>query len=282
MNLRQKCLCFLLLFTIVANAQHNNNQAAFYNIISGAVVGGLGAIINKNPNQKFGEVVWKGMGQGALGGYVVFESKRLIGNFADSGNYANVWPSKILNAAGNSIILNAASNRNFWERYYLNISFVHLEYDLITKKKFNVRILPYSFLSGIYGFTQGKLDAKRTLYTGQLFFVSNDISDEFRGVTFANHIMLSKTLYELRKNTIAHEIIHAYQYEGLMGLNAFFPKTSNNLNQVNLFGKKYGDIFYTDWNGLVSAINHGTHLLFNVQYEDRFYEKEAAFYARPK
>lgn len=282
MNLRQKCLCFIWLFSITAHAQHNDGQAAFYNIVSGAVVGCLGAIINKKKDQNFGKVVLKGMGQGALGGYVVFESKRLIANFADSGNYANVWPSKILNAAGNSMILNAASNRNFWERYYLNISFVHFEYDLKTRKKFNVRIMPYSFLSGIYGFTQGKLDAKRTLYTGQLFFISQDISDEFRGVTFANHIMLSNTLYEFRKNTIAHEIIHTYQYEGLMGVNAFFPKISNHLNQVKLFGKKYGDIFYTDWNGLVSGINHGTHLLFNVSYVDRFYEKEAAYYARPK
>lgn len=282
MKFCQKHICFLLLLSFLGNAQNNDSQAAFYNIASGAVIGGLGAIINKKPNQKFGKTLLKGMGQGTLGGYIVFESKRLVGNFAESGNYAYVWPSKILNAAGNSIVLNAASNRDLWERYYLNISFVHLEYDFVSQRPFKIRLLPYSLVSAAYGFTQGRLDMKRTLYTGQFFFISQDISDEFRGLTFANHIMLSKTLYEFRKNTIAHEIIHTYQYEGLMGSNTFFTKISDNINEAKLFGKRYGDMFYTDWNGIISGINHGAHLLFNVPYENRFYEKEAAYYSSPR
>jgi len=282
MKFYRKTICFALLLSFLGSAQNNDSQAAFYNIASGAVIGGLGAIINKKSNQKFGQTILKGISTGALGGYLVFESKRLVSNFAQTGNYANIWPSKILNAAGNSIVLNAASNRNFWERYYLNISFVHLEYDFNAPRPFKIRLLPYSLISAAYGFTQGKLDFKRTFYTGHFFFISQDISDEFRGLTFANHIMLSKTLYEFRKNTIAHEIIHSYQYEGLMGSNAFFIEISDNFNNANFFGKKYGDIFYTDWNGIISGLNHGGHLLFNVPYENRFYEKEAAFYSSPR
>ncbi len=282
MNLFQKSICVAIFFSITVNGQNNNRQAAFYNIATGALIGGLGALINKKQDQNLGHVLLKGIGQGALGGYIVFESKRMVRKFADTGNYAYVWPSKIINSAGNSVILNAASNVNLWERYYMNIGFVHFQYDIKAEKNLKIRLLPYSLVSAAYGFTQGRFDARRTLYTGQFFFVSNDISDEFRGVTFANHIMLSKTLYEFRKNTIAHEIIHSYQYEGLMGSNAFFINISKPLNETKFFGKKYGDIFYTDWNGLISGAIHGAHLLFNVPYADRFYEKEAAYYSLPE
>lgn len=72
----------------------------------GAVVGGIGAVINKGPEEKFHHVLLKGIGEDALGGYVVFESKRLVKQFSMRENYMYVWPSKIVNSIENLIIEN--------------------------------------------------------------------------------------------------------------------------------------------------------------------------------
>ena len=72
-----KQILILLLFNIcyTASAQHNDTQAATYNIVSGAVIGSVGAIINKKTGQKTLNVMAKGAYQGALGGYVTFEEQ---------------------------------------------------------------------------------------------------------------------------------------------------------------------------------------------------------------
>jgi len=136
-------IILLFLPSSVSIAQHNDSQAAVYNIVSSGIVGGIGAIINKKPNQKTSNVFFKGMYQGAIGGYVVFESKRILRQFSRTSNYGYIWPSKIVNSVGNSIVYNAASNRNLWERWHINIGFNHLEYDLKRQKNLNTE---YSLL----------------------------------------------------------------------------------------------------------------------------------------
>lgn len=50
-------------------------------------MGGIGALINKKPEHKFDKVLLKGVYQGALGGYVTFESKRLIRAAVNNNDY---------------------------------------------------------------------------------------------------------------------------------------------------------------------------------------------------
>ncbi len=49
-----------------------------YNIGFGAVFSTVGAIINKPPDEALGKVIKKSLWQGALGGYITFESKRIL------------------------------------------------------------------------------------------------------------------------------------------------------------------------------------------------------------
>ena len=137
---------FLLILFVTSNnhplnAQHKNDfEAGLFNIGFGGIVGGFGAVINKKPNEKTGKVFLKGFYQGALGGYLLFESKRLVGKFGNTGNYNYVWPSKLINFAGVSIIENAAGNRNFWERWHINFGFNRLEFYTKDKFKLSYRI----------------------------------------------------------------------------------------------------------------------------------------------
>ncbi len=162
--------CFLGMLFLVSyqtKGQHKNDlEAGLFNVGFGGLVGGIGAIINKKSNEKLGKVFLKGFSQGALGGYLLFESKRLIGKFGKTGNYKYVWPSKIINSAGVSIIENAAANRNFAERWHLNIGFNRLELYTQNTFKLKYRIMPFALNYVIYGFTQGNLDVNTSLKTG--------------------------------------------------------------------------------------------------------------------
>ncbi|MCH7525326.1 MAG: hypothetical protein IIC74_10080 [Bacteroidetes bacterium] len=179
--MKKRCCLTVLIFTLFlittkTQAQHKNDfEAGLFNIGFGGLIGGFGAIINKKPNQKTGKVFLKGLYQGALGGYLLFESKRLVGKFSKSGNYGYVWPSKLVNAAGISIIENAAANRNLWEQWHINLGFNRFEFYTQDKFKVSYRIMPFALYKTIDGFTQGKLDVSESVKIGSFVFVSNQI-----------------------------------------------------------------------------------------------------------
>ncbi|WP_139251901.1 hypothetical protein [Maribacter aquivivus] len=278
--MNQRIILFILLIFCLAEvkSQNNDTQAGLYNILSGSLIGGVGAMINKKPNEKTGKVFLKGLGQGALGGYMTFESKRLIRDFSDTGNYAYVWPSRLLNSLGNSIILNASSNRKFWERYYLNIGFSHFEYDIKRENSFQVKLLPFSLLSTFYGFSQGEIDFRRSFYTGNLFFESYKNTENYNGKAILNVVILNKGLLDNRSNTIGHELIHTFQYEGFIGFNSYLDKKMNNIKREGDFWTKFNFILYPDWNALIFSSAYNISAPFANSYENRFYEKEAYYY----
>lgn len=260
------------------NAQHKNDfEAGLFNIGFGGLVGGIGAIINKKPNEKTGKVFIKGLGQGALGGYLLFESKRMVRKFGKTSNYGYVWPSKLINSAGVSIIENAAANRDFWDRWHLNIGFNRFEFYTKDEFKASYRIMPFAFGNTIYGFTQGKLDVNETLKTGSFIFITDDVklmtNTDLEGLTFANSILLEKDATTIKEKILAHEFIHVYQYESFSGLNPFFNTSLEKINIKNEWVKKYHKIFYTDYNYLTEGI------FYIIQKgENRFLEREARYY----
>jgi len=176
MTLQHKGILIWMVFLLVnqAQAQHKNNfEAGLYNIGFGGIIGGIGAVINKKPRQKTGKVFLKGLYQGALGGYLLFESKRLVGKFSETGNYGYIWPSKLVNSAGVSIIENAAANRNLWEQWHINFGFNRFEFYTKDKFKISYKIMPFAFSNVIYGFTQGKMSIKESLKTGSFVFLTH-------------------------------------------------------------------------------------------------------------
>jgi len=265
-------LVTILFNTNKINSQHKNDfEAGLFNIGFGGFLSGVGAVINKKPNEKTGKVFLKGFGQGALGGYMIFESKRLIGKFSETGNYGYVWPSKLVNSAGVSIIENGAANRDFGDRWHLNIGFNRLE--IFTKNKFKVayRIMPFALGNTVYGFTQGKLDFSESIKVGSFVFITDEInsSGDFNGVAYSNSILIEKNL----NGVLPHEIIHVYQYESFSGLNPYLNKPINKLTKNKWF-KTYNKIFYTDFNYLTFR---GFYNL-NTNRSTNFFENEARYY----
>ncbi|WP_445748261.1 hypothetical protein [Polaribacter sp.] len=272
---------FVFLFPLKTNAQFNNDtQAAFYDIGFGAVVGGIGAIINKKPTEKTGNVFIKGFWQGALGGYFVFESKRLIRATVKHDSYRYFWPSKIVNSFGNSILENATANRDFWVQYHFNIGFNRLEFDLKNKGKFTYKIMPFALYATVNGFINGNLDVNKSLSVGTFIFKSKEpINIEHLGFDRANaYAMTNQIVYDeefFSISTLGHEIIHIYQYEQLSNFNSYFIKPSKYFDKKSKAIKLYNKIFYTDINTLL----FGAVYLMNKNYENIFFEREARFYS---
>lgn len=278
-------LSFLLLFlhTAPGKAQNNDLEAGLFNIGIGSVLGGVGAVINKEPEENFGRVLLKGLGQGAMGGYAVFESQRLVREFAESGNFGYVWPSKIVNSAGTSIIENAAANRDFWERWHMNIGFNRFEIHTAGRFKLRYRIMPAALAASIYSFSEGRFHLKHSLRMGTLVFTTPEIEHDLidpNGVSILNIILIRED--QRGKLALPHELIHNFQYERLSGFNSFFDKpekaVAENLGLSN-FLETYNKIFYNDYN----AFLHRTlYWLANPgqenQWENNFFEREAYYY----
>ena len=257
---------FYIIFSIILliiepsklKAQNNDFEAGIFNIGIGSVLGGVGAIINKEPEQKFGKTLLKGLGQGALGGYLVFESKRLVREFAKSGNYDYVWPSKIVNSAGTSIIENAAANRDFWARWHLNIGFNRLEVNTKENFRLSYRIMPFDLAATAYQSINASPDWKMSMRVGTFVFRKNIINEDARynGVAFGNSIKLLKGISG--NTALPHEIIHTYQYEQLSGFNSFLfdveKRYKNKIAQKIPIVEVYNKIFYTDYNLILNSI----------------------------
>lgn len=277
----------LLLFINTQNikSQTNDFQTGIYNIGIGAIIGGIGAIINKEKNQSTMKVLFKGLREGALGGYMIFESKRLIREFRRKENYAYAWSSKLINSAGNSIIENAAANNNFGQTWSFTFGFSRIEFTNKNKFRIHYKIMPISLYSTFYFSLRGNFDYKETLKTGHFIFKTSKIKyyepniGYVDALTFTNNILMQNKSYTSKYEILSHEIIHIYQYENLSGVNTYFNKPKFHLEKLNKSFKTYTKYFYTDFNYLLFA-NIYQYQINNNSYNTRFYEKEAFYFQK--
>ena len=277
----KKTTAALLLFTTTVFAQRNDTQAGLYNIGIGSLTGGIGAMINKKPTEKLGPVLVKGLWQGAIGGYALFESKRLIRLVHQNKELGFSWPSKIVNAAGTSIVENAAANRDFWERWHLNYGFSRFELDLKEHPRFHYKVMPIAFVYTVGVALQTKFELGKTLQTGQFIFSSNTKRWEETnsiGVAVPGNIIYKPGM-ESFYNVITHEIVHIYQFNDLNGINTYMDKPHAYLSSKSSFFKKIDKWIAFDYNTLVSTALYELENINAVRYYDNYFEHEAGYYS---
>lgn len=256
--------------------QKSDIDHALINVGVGSFIGAIGAVINKEADQDFGKVLLQGGVQGALGGYILFESKRILHKFSGEEKYIYIWPSKLLNAAGNSIIENAAANRNFWVQWHLNIGFNRI--DIYTKDKFRMRyrIMPFNLVNTISTASNFDFDFSESLKLGVAVFKAKIIQSRDRrlgGGTIDNFIILNNSA---SSKITAHELIHTYQYEQLSGFNTYLNKPSKWLQEESKIYRLYSKYFYTDWNSVLTRELYQ----LEMEYRENIFEKEASYFVR--
>lgn len=271
-----KLLLIFLLINASLNGQ-NKTEMALYNIGLGSFTGGLGAIINKRPNEKTGKVFLKGFAQGGLGGYFVYESKNFMLKVSENKKLEYAWGAKIINSMGISIIENASSNNDFWEKWHMNIGFNRIELQIKDKVKLKYRVMPVSLiLTGIFAYGN-KFELQKSLKTGEIIFSVPD-NIEYSGATWGKLILITESNLN-NYNTISHEIIHSNQYDDFNFVNTFLSKPISKFSNKSILGKKLNNIFYFDFQAPVLG---GLYLFENqnrTYYYDNFFEYEAGFFS---
>lgn len=266
-------------------AQANDTEAALYNVSFGAVFGTIGAVINKTPEESLGNVIKKALWQGALGGYVTFESKRLLREAQRHQKWEYVWGAKLVNAAGTSIKENAALNKDFWEKWHINFGFNRIE--LTTKDKLTLRykLLPIAFIYTVDAFFRFDFDINRSFKTGE--FVFSFEGDRDSSIAFAYPGYIAYNQYYLNEyhtqdgvfETATHEIIHLYQSNDFSIFNTFMHKPMERWSKQQKTVKWINTYLYPEYHYLIQRPAYLLEEASANTYYDNFFEHEAAYFS---
>ena len=275
----------LLLNTQTLKAQANDTEAALYNIGFGAVFSTIGAVINKTPDEPLGDVIKKSMWQGALGGYVTFESKRLLREAQRKHKWEYIWGAKFVNATGTSIKENAALNKDFWERWHINIGFNRIEFN--TKDTFSVhyKLLPVAFVYTADAFLRFDFDFEQSLKSGEFVFYfegGNDSSHAFAtagymalNINYLNKFHTQDEVFRLS----THEIVHLYQSNDFSVFNTFINKPLERWSKRQKTVKWINTYLYPEYHYLILRPAYLIEEATAKSYSDNFFEREAGYYS---
>jgi len=275
----------MLLVALLAGpviAQNYNSKSVFYNTLAGGLSGGLGAIINKNKDQKWGKAFARGFVIGCGGGAIAYSGKKLNVLIAREKNLSYGWVSKLVFSTGNSIVENAASNIRFWERWHFDIGFVRLEFKP-RDMSLIPRFMPSTFGGMLFIAMHGRLDLKTTLRSGTVTFRTRRISyaPNLVGSTTTNGFLFSDTLTSgtIFYDTYAHEMVHTFQFQEFSGINYFFKPLTDKWEANSPGFKKLHKWVYGDLNYEAMLLNY---FIIQGGYRGRIYchnflENEAEF-----
>lgn len=259
----------------------SSGKELFYNVSIGAIIGSIGAVFNKNKKQKLNNVILKGFSQGALGGYLTFESKRIIKLAQKNNDWKVLWCAKLVNAGGVSIKENAALNKNFWENWHINVGFNRIEFETKDQFKINYKIMPVALIYTIGIASRSKFEIEKTLQSGEFVFSSN--SERFHetnssGVAFPGAIVLY-TPDKNNFNLFSHEIIHIFQANDFSQIETLINKPLNNINSTNNFINGINKYIHYDFRYLPQLILYKVENKNAKFYYDNVFEREAAYYS---
>lgn len=240
-------------------SQDYRGASLLYNGLIGAVSGGVGAVINKHKGQKWHKAFIKGFAVGAGGGMVMYGGKRLNSLISSRSELGYGYLSRFVFDMGNSIVENAAANRNFWEVVHYDVGFIRLELET-TRLKFRPRVMASTFIGTVFLATQGRFDARTSLASGTPTFRTRSISyaPKLNGSTITNGFLLNDTL---RTNLFfydiyAHEMVHTFQFRELAGINQFFNPLKTKWQERSTWYAKLSPWIYGDLNYELYGINY--------------------------
>lgn len=286
----KKSLCIALIFALVYKPVQSQNIEAniiAYNTLVGGFSGGIGAVINKKKDQKWHKAFAKGFIIGFGGGAICYAGKKLNVLVSQKQNLGYCWLSRIVFSAGNSIVENAAANRNFWSQWHYDVGFVRIEFKT---ESFTLmpRFMPSTFAGIVFMASNGDFDYKSSFRSGTLTFRTSNFwfapnliaSTLSNGFLIDSKIKRGKPFYD----TYAHEMVHAFQFQEFSGCNYFFNPISNQWKLKSPVLKKISKWVYVDINYELMVANY---FLVHKGYKDKLYcrnflEKEAEFLSTGK
>jgi hypothetical protein len=213
--------CCLLPCLLIAQQER---QLFLYNVGFGSITSGIGAVINKSKGTDWKQAFLKGCWQGGIGGALSFAGKKAVHLIYKKQNLLYGWPSKLLHAAGTSIVENAALNKPFLQNWNIDYGPIRFDFSLNGTSKPKIRLLPVGVYAIIVASRSAYFDPGTTLLTGNVSFYSKyDYvrvgEGYFKGVSHGRAFVFADKIEQ--SYVIPHELIHIYQYREYQVFNAW-------------------------------------------------------------
>ncbi len=276
-----KNILLSIIFFIIVHQDlkaQSKTEMGLYNIGLGGLAGGVGAIFNKEPQEKTGRVFLKGLWQGSIGGYIVYESKNILLNIPKHNKLEYAWGAKIVNSIGISIIENASLNKNFYDKWHFYIGFNRFDLETYDRFKFRYKIMPISFVVTLISAYDKKFEFQKSIRTGQIMFSTSNPEFNYRGLTSAKIITLSERAID-DYGTAAHEIVHSFQYNDFNFSNSFVNKSRLELIENSTLFQKLDKFIYLDLQGPTLALLYWMEGSKSDDFYANFFEYEAAIFS---
>lgn len=275
-------LTVIIISSLSLKGQSNDTEAAIYNIGFGAVFSTVGAIINKKPNELIGEVIKKSLWQGALGGYISFESKRILREAQHQEKWEYFWVAKLVNSAGTSIKENASMNKDLWVKWHINIGFNRIEFNTIDEFSVIYKVMPASLVYTTDAFFRYDFNLQNSLRTGEFIFNTQIINDkeniDIGASTYPGYIVFENKFKNDIK-LVSHEIIHQYQNNDFTIFNTYYQKSLIKWSDKNKTINWLNRYIYPEFHYFILRPTYLIEENTANTYYDNFYEHEAGYYS---
>ncbi|TVZ52610.1 hypothetical protein [Dokdonia sp. Hel_I_53] len=274
-------LILIILFTITSHSQKSDFENVVYNVGLGSFGSAIGAVINKKENEKSGKVFLKGLWQGSIGGALIYGSKKIVSEIPKTKHIEYNWGAKLVNAAGVSIIENAARNRDFWELWHFNLGFNRFEFNTKDKFKFTYKIRPISLALTLGSAINRKAEWSLMLQSGEVIFSASKLRHNENAEAYAlgQAVVLKDNSIFSIEQVLAHEFIHIYQYNDYNFINSYFTNTISDFRNKSSLINTLSNYIYWDLHYPIVAGLYEIERRSNTSNSDNFFEREARFYS---
>jgi hypothetical protein len=251
----QRCSFFLILslalfFRVNGQQYHEQrSQVLAINVLSNALLGGIGGAINKKADEKWPTAFLRNFFKGAAGGVVKYTATYQTYSLGQPQNsvYANI--NRLQFFLGHSMVLNAAYNRKLFEQYACSFYGVEFRYRAHADQKFSARLslttLANAAAFGVMGY---ELNLYRSLETGLVYFdVHHDLLPGTGQAGFNCLAIEQNPGNFFNYSVLPHEITHTYQMYDYFSLAAWHDKLTRPVYSNKKFYQVLNKYFVMDY-----------------------------------
>ena len=253
-------------------------QVLFVNLAGNAIMGGMGACINKPANEKRSVAFLKGFLKGALGGAVKYTAKLQSKTLADQSMHFYSHLNRLHYFLGHSLVMNAAHGKRFMQTYYFNLYGIDLRVSLKDTQKVKARLSAATLLNvawfGIRGF---RFNINKSLEFGLFYFDIPRSASQVIGTAGFNCIAIEPPPpgYNYISNAVwPHEVVHTYQAYDYFSLSAIYERKLNKKLEKYRVLNSLGKFFVADYEVLFFEA------LYFIQPQPRYYRNYFEFEAQ--
>lgn len=219
--------CLFLLRSGAQNYDAQRSQVFLVNVLSNALIGGVGGLINKEKEEKAGRAFVRNFLKGGAGGLVKYTAKQQLYHFQIPDKALLAPLNRLHFFLGHSMVMNASYNRPLLERYYCNFYGIDIRLSLKEEQKFQARLSVATLGSALYMAAKGfHFNLYTSLEYGLPVFDIYNRRTSLKDGSQAGFNTMAIERYGGHYNysVVGHELAHTYQMYDYFGFTSFYDR----------------------------------------------------------